>query len=314
MHELTTVMYHYVHPLDDARYPGLHAMDLTTFRRQLDYLCNEYSIVSTQEVLLALRANRKLPKKSCLLTFDDGYIDHFEYVFPELLERNITAAFFPIPEGVSKKRLIAANAVHLILTRVPRIVELRSELERHALESGISSDDLAELWAKYGAANRFDDADTIFIKRMLQHALPEAIRNSIIEKLFYDFVGPDMDSFARNFYLSETHLRTMLSAGMTVGSHGYSHRWLDRLTDDEQFEEISKGLEFLEDIGVPTKDWFMCYPFGAYNEHTKKLLKRFGAAFALTSRPGVANLLVDDPFELPRVDCNDIREYPVLKN
>jgi hypothetical protein len=37
----------------------------------------------------------------------------------------------------------------------------------------------AEYRANWAKANRFDNAETIYVKRMLQVALPEAVRNAI---------------------------------------------------------------------------------------------------------------------------------------
>ena len=59
-----------------------------------------------------------------------------------------------------------------------------------------------------------------------------------------------------------------LQKGMYVGSHGSNHYWLDRISEKEQFDDISSSLEFLEEIGAPREDWIMCYPYGAYNFKT----------------------------------------------
>ena len=53
----------------------------------------------------------------------------------------------------------------------------------------IKSSELRDFWKKYGVADSFDDEVTIYIKRMLQQALPEKIRNQIIKKLFQKYVG-----------------------------------------------------------------------------------------------------------------------------
>ncbi len=49
----------------------------------------------------------------------------------------------------------------------------------------------------------------------------------------------------------------------------------------------------------------MCYPYGAYNDTTLSLLKKYDASLGLTTEVRVANLKADNPFELPRLDTND---------
>ena len=44
----------------------------------------------------------------------------------------------------------------------------------------------------------------------------------------------------------------MSNEGMYVGSHSFSHRWLDKLNPDEQNNEIS-CQSFLKKVNAPTK-------------------------------------------------------------
>ena len=60
----------------------------------------------------------------------------------------------------------------------------------------------------------------------------------------------------------------------------------------------------MESVGAPTKDWVMCYPYGAHNDSTLSLLKKFDAAIGITTEVRVANLEADNSFTLP-LDTND---------
>ena len=60
----------------------------------------------------------------------------------------------------------------------------------------------------------------------------------------------------------------------------------------------------LKNIGVETDKWIMCYPYGAYNSDTISLLKEKNCSFAVTTKPGIANLK-GNHFELPRKDTNN---------
>ncbi len=61
-----------------------------------------------------------------------------------------------------------------------------------------------------------------------------------------------------------------------------------------------------EEVGAATKDWVMCYPYGAYNDTTLSLLDKYNASLGITTEPRVADFKSDNPFEFPRLDKNDI--------
>lgn len=92
-------MYHYVRPLspnDDPIKRGL-TVEPDLFRAHLDYLKGQgYSTTSLYDLDQALLDGRELPRQSLILTFDDGYIDHYEIVFPELRRHGFVGTFFVI--------------------------------------------------------------------------------------------------------------------------------------------------------------------------------------------------------------------------
>ncbi|NCC37480.1 MAG: hypothetical protein EOM24_36535 [Chloroflexia bacterium] len=103
------------------------------------------------------------------------------------------------------------------------------------------------------------------------------------------------------------HLRVMQRCGMYVGSHGDSHYWLTTIDADRKIREIENSLRFLRQIGSPVEDfWVMCYPYGAHDEELLGTLRSYNCTIGLTTEVSVADLAVDDPLLLPRLDTNDI--------
>jgi len=142
----------------------------------------------------------------------------------------------------------------------------------------------------------------------LQVGLPEELRTQIAKKLFKKYVSIEEAAFAEELYVSKEQLKTMQSCGMYIGSHGYSHYWLNSVDYNTQRDEISKSIDFLKEVGSPVDDfWVMCYPYGAWNEATLKALKEFECAAGLTTQAKVANTRLDQPLLLPRLDTNDIQ-------
>lgn len=59
-----------------------------------------YTAVSLDELYNYLNGNGSLPKKSIVITFDDGYEDNYKYAYPVLKKYNFKAVFFIITSNV----------------------------------------------------------------------------------------------------------------------------------------------------------------------------------------------------------------------
>ena len=248
MTDLTIVMYHYIRPIIGSEFPGIKGLEIEGFKRQLDFLENNYSIVSSKQVIDKIIKNKELPSKACWLTFDDGYKDHYQYVLPELISRNLSGAFFPPRVAIKENKVLDVNSIHHILSCSDDINKLVNDLNDLCLQLGMTNEQIHTYYKDYGVANRFDNADTIFIKRMLQHVLPEQIRNEITSILFEKIVGIPEAKFSSRLYMSIDEVRKLVSSGMYVGSHGSMHYWLDRISPQKQKVDISSSLEFLKKL------------------------------------------------------------------
>ncbi len=305
---LTIVMYHYVRDLKNSPYPRIKGLQLEDFDGQLDYLQRHYSFVELEQVIAALQDKVELPPNACLLTFDDGFSDHYENVFPRLLKRGIKGAFYPPVKPILENTVLDVHKIHFILASsenpsglVQDIFELLQPYRKR-----IDLPDDEELYRLNAGESRFDPPEIIFVKRILQVGLPEWLRNELVAELFDRYIQRDDGEFARELYLSTEQLKEMVSAGMAVGVHGYSHRWLNSLTAQEQATELDLSLSFLKDLyGEQPRDWTVCYPYGGYNEDTLRLLTEKGCVLGLTARVA----LVEDfsnSLLLPRLDTNDL--------
>lgn len=305
---LTVVMYHYVRDFARTRYPRIKGLELDGFRRQLDHLEERYTIVRMEDVIAAIRGHDRLPDEAALLTFDDGYSEHYDAVFPILHDRGLQGSFFPPVAPVRDRTLLDVNRAHFILASVDNVDELGAAIDAE-IESAPPSAELStvsEYRHQWAHSNRWDDAETIYVKRMLQTGLPEELRAAISRRLFDRFVAVDEAAFAAELYLSEDQARLMTSCGMYFGSHGMSHHWLNRVDHPTQVAEIDGSLSFLRDLGMPVDDhWVMCYPFGGTSDDLVEVVASRGGTVGLTTEVGTALIGEHHPLLLPRYDTND---------
>ena len=306
--QLTVVMYHYIRDFARSRYPRINGLDVAGFRRQLDHFEARHVIVRMEDVIAAIRGDSVLPENAVLLTFDDGYAEHYDVAFPILHDRGLQGSFFPPVAPVRDGALLDVNRVHFILASAesPEALAESIDADIAAADPVDGLKPIAEYRAEWAHPNRFDDADTIYVKRMLQTALPEKLRAEIAGRLFARFVTADEAAFAAELYLTPDQARVMVANGMYFGSHGLSHRWLNRVDSASQVAEVDGSLTFLADLGMPVDDhWVMCYPYGGWNERLLEVLRDRSCSVGLTTEVATALIGTHDPLTLPRYDTND---------
>ncbi|EOZ7773965.1 polysaccharide deacetylase family protein [Escherichia coli] len=133
---LPVLMYHHV-----SRCPGLVTLSPETFCEQMKWLAdNNWRTVTSAELEYFYQGGT-LPRKSVMLTFDDGYLDNWLRAWPVLKEYNLHAHIFLITGLIGKgnvrsrqeqeyshrdcKRLIADNRSDEVMLRWSEVREMR---------------------------------------------------------------------------------------------------------------------------------------------------------------------------------------------
>ena len=302
---LDIVMYHYVRPISESRYPKIKGLELKSFQNQLDFFLKEKNLVGTDDVINAVTRSIELPKDSVWLTFDDGYKDHLDYVVPILEQKGIDAAFFPVSDTYENGSILDVNTIHYILASVDNDESLLTHLVAEMEVEGLAKSDFDNLWNSTDKSSRHDSEVVIFFKRMLQRDLPLELRQKILARMFENLVGRSQKEVSEELYMSKDDLISLSKKGFHIGSHTSSHMWLNSLTTIEQEKEIAKSLDALRSIRNKVSNWIMCYPYGGYNDTTLSILEKMGCALALTTIVGAADLSCQNKFELKRWDTND---------
>lgn len=299
---ISIIMYHYIR--DDTYNDNINALSYDGFRRQLDFLCANYNIITFAD-LLKYKDTKILPKNACMLSFDDGYKEHYTHALPELLNRGLQGFFFPPVKPIQEREALDVNKIHYILAGCADSNQIVRDVNNLCKDFYVSTDFLDSIWNDSARISRYDCKQAIYVKRLLQRDLPFDLRNKIVNLMFTKYVGTDQFQFAEYLYMSHSEAKELVNSGMYVGGHGDNHLWMNMESEESQDREISATLSFLNSIGSQTSDWIMCYPYGSYNNYTISLLENSKCAFGLTTRVGIANLESDPFLELPRLNTND---------
>ena len=303
----TIVMYHVVRPASAAGpFQRVKGLDVSAFREQLLYIRAHYTIVRLFDLVTAAEGIQPLPPRPIVLSFDDGYAGHYRWVFPLLVDAGAPAVFFPVASALLDRRVIDVNKVQFILAASDDVEQLVTAIDAAIEREQPGLPTPAEYRSRWWTSSRWDPPEVVYVKRLLQHALPESVRRPLVDHLFQTLVTADEAGFADELYMDAGQLRELHEAGMTIGAHGDRHVRLPTLPRHEQALEIDGALRVLDVLGLPQRKFAYCYANGDHDDDSVDLLRARQCSIALTTRPDLARIVPEAMLTLPRLDTNDL--------
>ncbi|HEG7950929.1 TPA: polysaccharide deacetylase, partial [Campylobacter jejuni] len=110
------VMYHYVRN-NANNLPYFRYLSFENFCKQIFFLKNHFDFVQYED-FVNLKQDLNIFEKikgKILLSFDDGLKDHYDFVFPKLLEHKIFGLFFIPTQILSRKKALDVHRIHYLL-------------------------------------------------------------------------------------------------------------------------------------------------------------------------------------------------------
>ncbi|QEH39105.1 Polysaccharide deacetylase [Aquisphaera giovannonii] len=216
-----------------------------------------------------------------LITFDDGYRDNVDAAWPILKAAGVPAAFF-LPTGIiDAPRLPWWDQVAFAIKRT-RCPALR--LERHP-------DDPAPIAIELGPEPpppRRTAAIMRVIGAFLAHEVPDEAW--FLARLAQAAeVAIDAEALGRGHFMTWGDARRLAESGMSIGSHGLSHRALGTLPAEAQREELVASRRTISER-IGRHPAAVAYPYGwpgSFTATTTSLAAEAGYRLGFTSREGV---------------------------
>lgn len=303
---MKAIMYHYVRNTN-KEFPFFRYLSTQNFIQQLDYFEKKYGFVTYNNFASFMRNNSSYEniKNKVILTFDDGFKDHYKNVFPELIKRGLFGIFY-IPTGVySRQKALDVHRIHYLIGKVggKKLIDyIENKIKPEMINEGEYN-----LFKETTYTNQENDHYTQQFKKTFNYYIKYEYREVFLDAIVKKF-SSDEEIF-KNLYMSIDEIREMQQQGMIIGSHGVNHFVLSKLSIDEQEKEINNSFEFLENQLGKSDIKTFCYPYGGvetFNTDTKSILTNCECDFSFTTqaRDIKLNDFTDDPQALPRYDCN----------
>ena len=274
--ELLVLGYHRIlpntHPEFEVMEPGMRVRP-ETLDMHIQVLKKYFEIVDLNDWVKRVKSNKTVPNKAVALTFDDGWVDNYEYAYPILKHHGVLATIFLVSSMVGTNKQFWSERVSNIL-------------------SYIKNNDMKVCdgnQIKWFEQFQFDFRDegsfgecgvSALISRLKQ--LPD---HEIYESLAA-FSGVENQFFSSICMLNKEQLLEMAASGLvSYGAHTRSHYRLNKITDAGLLEdEILGSKQDIESMLNIEVNGF-CYPNGDFNNETLDVLSD-EFQYACTTRKG----------------------------
>lgn len=302
-YSMKAIMYHYVRP-DNPEFPHFRHLHIDDFVKQLEYFGNEYGFVSKEEFQTSLVSG--IPANGVVLTFDDGFKDHYRYVLPQLIKHNLWGIFYIPTSPFITNKLIDVHRIHMLIGKYGGNA-IADALKGIINKGMLSHEHVKEFHSETYSRQKNDDS-TNYVKRYLNYFIDYKYRENVIDRLM-SFFYPNECNMIADFYLTESEIEKMNNAGMVIGSHTVNHSVMSKLSLKDQEKEIIESFAMLESIVGKTEIKTFCYPYGGFHTftpETEELLVKNGCHFSFNveSRDIDREDIMNRRQALPRYDCN----------
>ena len=286
--KLWVLMYHRILPVHDVRSqleePGM-IVEPDTFAMHLRELKKYFDVMDFSEWLNLRINNEPIPARACVITFDDGWHDNYEYALPIIKQERTPITLFAVVEKIGTDFQFWPNIVSILL---------HSNAITPLNQSPIFSQVLSEEQQGNFPPDREQTARII---RALKCFSDAEIFDALDNLNWKDHVRIELPRALMNW----DELRSMEASGLVkIASHTCNHKRLNaQLSNTELTHEIVSSKENLL-RQIPTAANIFCFPNGDYNPEALKLVTDNYCA-AVTTQRGIIDAYNTPLHELTRI-------------
>jgi|GEM_PF-1417978 len=250
--KILILAYHRV--IEDSSFNPLNTIvSRAAFAGHIESLAARFPVISLSSAVKQCAEGSAKSALQLVLTFDDGYEDNFECVFPFLRKKGLPAAFF-LPAGHigAKKPLWDWELMTLIFGRygIKRVKAGNNVIAQGPLEPRLNF--ALRVFSAMKALGR-DEREKAMVPLRKQ-----AEEDS-------GFIRRPLPGF-----LSWEQAKAMSDAGMEIGSHAVSHDSLTSMSFAQACEEVRCSKELTENKGISCRHF--AFPFGSRNDFNDGLI------------------------------------------
>lgn len=280
------------------------------FSEHLEVIRKHFRPMKLPNLAKAL-GNRKVPGRSVVITFDDGYADNLHYA-KRLLERyDIPSSVFITTGYIDDNREFWWDELERLILHsntLPERLQLNINGKQYEWQLSEADLNIFELHKHYPNWRAWDEAPSP--RHHLYSSLWELLQPlSEVEqrKVLNDLQAcTKTEQVVRTTHrpLSHNELEILSQCDLIeIGAHSVTHPNFQLLPLASQREEIYGSKAYLEKLtGSPVTSF--CYPYGSYTLDTVAIVSQAGFSCACAVSEDIVRLTTDR-FQLPRFHIRD---------
>jgi len=264
--QLLILMYHRILPLDDIRNfseePGM-IVTPNTFKNHISILSNYFEFITLSDWLERKNNNLPLPNKACAITFDDGWVDNYEFAFPILEQTKTPATIFLVSKIINTTKVLWPE-------RLARLINYLAKEKPMAWENN----DLKWLQNIKTSYNFSTDAPSREQLTEIIAGTKKYTEDDINNKLNIIENNIQLSGITKPSFLNWQQVNEMIDSGFVdIGSHTCNHiRLNEKISSQTVSEEIiNSKIDIEKNTNKLIK--VFCYPNGDYSDKAIKIVK-----------------------------------------
>lgn len=283
------------------------------FAEQLAVIKQYATVLRLDELVRGLQTKTgKLPHRSIVVTFDDGYANNLTHALPLLKQHGVPATIFVASGYLGSEREFWSDELERLLlspNRLPETLQLRINGHSPVWKLGVAAEYKAEESAQHRAWNAWQAATPSARHQVYRdlyqemQPLPFGEQRRVLDELRAQ-LETAVPTRPLQRFLTADELRTLAQDELIeIGSHTVTHPLLPQLPVTEQEREICVSRRTLEEI-TERPVTSLAYPYGRYTAKTAEIARAAGMHCACAAEGTVAQTRTD-LFRLPRCPVQD---------
>ncbi|MFH1776266.1 MAG: polysaccharide deacetylase family protein [Candidatus Omnitrophota bacterium] len=276
--------------------------DSYNFERQMNFIKDNFSVISFAGLRQMLNRDGEKIKNPLIITFDDGYKDIFEVIYPILRKLNLPATVFLTTGYIGKDELPWWDKISYIIKKTQK-----EQIKVKCLGDQIYN--LKNLQAKKLLIQDFTKA----AKGMSDVELKKAVKET--EEELRVVIDKNLE---KDLFVTWQEITEMLqNSRIEFGAHTVNHKILTKTADySELHYEMSMSKDMIEEK-INKKINVFSYPNGderSFNKEIKNMLRDIGYDFAVTNMGDLNKISNLDIFALNRIHISMHDNLPSFKS